>query len=221
MSRDWLIAPSILSADFGRLGEEVSAVTEAGADWIHVDVMDGHFVPVITLGPAIVKAARRATDIPLDVHLMIEDPEKHIEAFRDAGADRITVHAEACPHLHHVVHQIKKLGCAAGVALNPGTPMGVVEELLPDLDQILVMTVNPGWGGQSMIERCLVKLSQLRARVDARGLDCLLQVDGGVKVDNVGLFRHADSLVSGSGIFKSDDYAATIAGLRAGLEAAG
>jgi len=217
MSRNWLIAPSILSADFGRLGEEVAAVTEAGADWIHVDVMDGHFVPVITLGPAIVKAARRATSIPLDVHLMIEDPDRHIEAFRDAGADRITVHAEACTHLHYVVQQIKKLGCAAGVALNPGTPMSVVEELLPELDQVLVMTVNPGWGGQSMIERCLVKLSQLRARVDALGLDCMLQVDGGVKVENVALFRHADSLVSGSGIFKSDDYAATIAALRAGL----
>ncbi|MEE2829001.1 MAG: ribulose-phosphate 3-epimerase [Myxococcota bacterium] len=217
-----LIAPSILSADFARLGEEVAAVSAAGADWIHVDVMDGHFVPVITLGPVLVEAASRHTSLPLDVHLMIEKPERHLEAFAKAGASVITVHYETCPHLHMTLRTIRQLGCKAGVSINPGTPVSVLDSVLGDLDVVLVMTVNPGWGGQAAIPGSIAKLAELRQRLDARGLtEVLLEVDGGVKVDNCRDFVEADVLVSGSGIFKSGDYEATIAALRQGLSSEG
>jgi len=213
-----LIAPSILSADFGRLGAEVEAVTEAGADWIHVDVMDGHFVPVITLGPSITSAVGRHTDLPLDVHLMIEKPERHLDAFAGAGAAVITVHQEVCPHLHMTLRSIRALDCKAGVSINPGTPISVLEPVLESLDLILVMTVNPGWGGQSAIPSAIAKVAALRAQLQERGLDdVLIEVDGGVKVDNITDFAAADVLVSGSGIFKSDDYAAMISAMRSRL----
>jgi len=216
--RRHLIAPSILSADFARLGEEVAAVTEAGADWIHVDVMDGHFVPVITLGPVIVGAAGRHTDLPLDVHLMIEKPERHLEDFAKAGASYITVHQETCPHLHMTLRTIRQLGCKAGVSLNPGTPASVLEPVLGDLDLVLIMTVNPGWGGQSAIQSAIDKVSAVRTMLDSRGLsEVLIEVDGGVKVENCQDFAAADVLVSGSGVFKSDDYAATIAAMKSRL----
>lgn len=216
--RRHLIAPSILSADFARLGEELVAVTEAGADWIHVDVMDGHFVPVITLGPVIVQAASRHTSLPLDVHLMIEKPERHLEAFAKAGAAGITVHQETCPHLHMTLRTIRQLGCRAGVSINPGTPASVLEPVLGDLDLVLIMTVNPGWGGQSAIPGSIAKAAQVRQMLDSRGIeDVLIQVDGGVKVDNCTDFAAADVLVSGSGVFKSEDYAATIAAMRENL----
>ena len=213
--RRHLLAPSILSADFGRLGAEVEAVTQAGADWIHVDVMDGHFVPVITLGPSITAAVGRHTDLPLDVHLMIEKPERHLEAFAEAGAAVLTVHQEVCPHLHMTLRTIRSLGCKAGVSINPGTPLSVLEPVLDCLDLVLVMTVNPGWGGQSAIPSAIAKVARLRARLTELGLDdVLIEVDGGVKVDNITDFAAADVLVSGSGIFKSADYAATIAAMR-------
>lgn len=215
MSHRKLIAPSILSADFARLGEEIEAVTAAGADWIHVDVMDGHFVPVITLGPAITKAVGRHTDKLLDVHLMIEKPERHLQAFADAGAGVITVHLEACPHLHMTLRTIRQLGCKAGVSINPGTPISALESVLDSLDLVLIMTVNPGWGGQSAIPGSIAKIAPLRAMLDAAGRqDVLIEVDGGVKVENVHEFAAADVFVSGSGIFKADDYAARISAFR-------
>ena len=217
-SRAPLIAPSILSADFARLGEEVAAVSEAGADWIHVDVMDGRFVPVITLGPAIMKAVGRHTTKPLDVHLMIVEPERHLAAFAEAGAAVITVHQETCPHLHMTLRTVRGLGCKAGVSINPGTPISAIEPVLGDVDVVLVMTVNPGWGGQSAIQSAIDKTTALRQLLDARGHhDVLIEVDGGVKVDNIADFGAADVYVSGSGIFKSDDYAATITAMRDAL----
>jgi ribulose-phosphate 3-epimerase len=213
--RNHLIAPSILSADFARLGDEVAAVTAAGADWIHVDVMDGHFVPVITLGPVIVQAVGRHTNLPLDVHLMIEKPERHLEAFAKAGASYITVHQETCPHLHMTLRTIRQLGCKAGVSINPGTPVSALEPVLGDLDLVLIMTVNPGWGGQSAIQSAIDKAGTVREMLNQRGLhDVLIEVDGGVKVDNCTDFGAADVLVSGSGVFKSEDYAATIASMK-------
>jgi len=213
-----LIAPSILSADFAHLGEEVSAVTAAGADWIHVDVMDGHYVPVITLGPAITKAVGRHTDLPLDVHLMIEKPERHLQAFADAGAAGITVHWETCPHIHRTLGAIKALGCKAGVSINPGTPASVLDVILPDIDVVLVMTVNPGWGGQSAIPSSIAKIGELAAKRAERGLDFLIEVDGGVNPGNGGEFTEADVIVAGSAIFKKDDYADAIRALRLALE---
>ncbi|PLY09866.1 MAG: ribulose-phosphate 3-epimerase [Desulfuromonas sp.] len=215
------IAPSILSADFARLGEDVAAVDRAGADYIHVDVMDGHFVPNITIGPLVVEALRKVTDKPLDVHLMIEKPDLYIPDFAKAGADLITVHQEAVPHLHRTVQLIKSLGKKAGVSLNPATPVATLEDILEDIDLVLVMTVNPGFGGQSFIPSGLNKIEALRREIDRRGLEVELEVDGGVKVDNIERVAAAGAnvFVAGSAVFGADDYAATIAALRANGEA--
>lgn len=212
------IAPSILSADFSRLGEEVKAVAEAGADFIHVDVMDGHFVPNLTMGPMVVEAIRRWTNLPFDVHLMISPVDPYIEAFARAGADIITVHPEAGPHVHRTVQLIKSLGKKAGVSLNPGTPPEAVEMLLDDVDLILVMSVNPGFGGQSFIPSQLRKIKALRARIDATGRDIALEVDGGINAQTAPqvIAAGADILVAGSATFRGgpDAYAANIAALR-------
>lgn len=211
------IAPSILSADGSRLAEEIRAVEAAGADWIHVDVMDGHFVPNLTLGPAMVAAIRKVTTLPLDVHLMIESPERFVPDFARAGSDWITVHVEAAGHLHRTVGLIRDAGCRAGVSLNPATPLVQVEEILPDLDLLLVMTVNPGFGGQRFIEGVLPKIRRAKERIAAVAPRALLEVDGGVTVDNIGAVARAgaDVLVSGAAIFGSPDYAGTIAAMRA------
>ena len=200
------IAPSILSADFSRLGEQVAEASEGGADYVHVDVMDGHFVPNITIGPLVVKAIRRWTGLPLDVHLMITGPERFITQFADAGSDIITVQAEACVHLHRVVQQIKDAGARAGVAVNPATPVSAVEEVLSDLDQVLVMTVNPGFGGQAFIESMVDKIRRMRALLDERGLAADLQVDGGISVATAGTVVEAGArvLVAGSAVFGRD-----------------
>ncbi|MBT1073295.1 ribulose-phosphate 3-epimerase [Pelotalea chapellei] len=210
------IAPSILSADFSRLGDEIHAIEAAGADYVHIDVMDGHFVPNITIGPLIVEAARRVTTLPLDVHLMIENPDLYIPDFAAAGADIIVVHAEAVHHLHRTVQLIKSLGKRAGVSLNPATPLNVLEYVLNDLDLVLLMTVNPGFGGQSFIDACLPKIQALRAMLDKRGCEAELEVDGGVKTSNIARISHAgaDVFVAGSAVFGSTDYAATIADLK-------
>jgi ribulose-phosphate 3-epimerase len=210
------IAPSILSADFSRLGEDIQAVDRAGADYIHVDVMDGHFVPNITIGPLIVAALRKVTEKPLDVHLMIENPDLYIQEFAKAGADIITVHQEAVPHLHRTVQLIKSLGKKAGVSLNPATPVETLDVILDELDLVLVMSVNPGFGGQSFIPSALDKICALRQRITQRGLGTELEVDGGVKVDNIRevVAAGADVLVAGSAVFNTDDYAATILALR-------
>jgi ribulose-phosphate 3-epimerase len=210
------IAPSILSADFSRLGAEIAAIEAAGADYVHIDVMDGHFVPNITIGPLIVEAARRVTALPLDVHLMIADPDRYIESFAKAGADIIVVHAEATVHLHRTVQLIKSLGKRAGVSLNPATPLNVLDYVLEDLDLVLLMTVNPGFGGQSFIDACIPKIQALRGIMDKRGIEAELEVDGGVKTDNIARISHAgaDVFVAGSAVFGSPDYAATIAELK-------
>jgi ribulose-phosphate 3-epimerase len=211
-----LIAPSILSADFGRLAEEIRAVEEAGADWIHVDVMDGHFVPNLTIGPVVIQAVRAATSLPLDVHLMIESPDNFIDSYAEAGADRIAVHVEACPHLHRTVAHVREAGARAGVALNPATPVAAIEPILGDVDQVVVMTVNPGFGGQKFIESVLPKISQVRQWIDERELAIELEVDGGVGPGTIGRVARAggNAFVAGSAIFHKPDYAATIAELR-------
>ena len=210
-----IVSPSILSADFSRLGEDIASVSSA--DWLHVDVMDGRFVPNITIGPLIVKAARKSTTMPLDVHLMIVEPEKYIQDFRDAGADMITVHAEACSHLDRQLQAIRATGAKAGVALNPHTSESVLDYVLEITDLVLVMSVNPGFGGQSLIERVFPKIERIRRRIDQLGLDTLIEVDGGVKTTNAWRFVEAGAhaLVSGSGVFKSDDRKAAIAALQA------
>jgi len=210
------IAPSILSADFSRLGEDIQAVDRAGADYIHVDVMDGHFVPNITIGPLVVAALRKVTDKPLDVHLMIENADLYIPEFAKAGADIITVHQEAVPHLHRTVQLIKSLGKKAGVSLNPATPVETLDIILDELDLVLVMSVNPGFGGQSFIPSALGKIRALRQRITQRGLATELEVDGGVKLENIRevVAAGANVLVAGSAVFNTDDYAATIASLR-------
>jgi ribulose-phosphate 3-epimerase len=212
------IAPSILSADFAELGRQVSEAEAAGADYIHVDVMDGRFVPNITIGPLVVRAVRSVTSLPLDVHLMIEAPERYLEDFCAAGATVLTVHVETCPHLHRTVQQIKGLGCRAGVTLNPSTPVVALEEILPYVDLVLVMSVNPGFGGQSFIERTVHKIERVRSMLDGLGSGAELEVDGGIDVRTAPLVvaAGADVLVAGSAIFNSaDGVAGAIAGLRA------
>jgi ribulose-phosphate 3-epimerase len=210
------IAPSVLSADFARLGDEIQAVEAAGADYIHIDVMDGHFVPNITIGPPVVAAIRTATTLPLDVHLMICDPDRYVADFAAAGADIIVVHAEASIHLHRTVQLIRSLGKRAGVSLNPATPLSCLDYILNDLDLVLLMTVNPGFGGQSFIEATIPKIQALRAMLDRRGCEAELEVDGGVKVENIARISHAgaDVFVAGSAVFGSGDYAATIKALK-------
>jgi ribulose-phosphate 3-epimerase len=211
-----LIAPSILSADFSRLGEEVRAVAAAGADWLHLDVMDGHFVPNLTIGPGIVKAVDRVTDLPLDVHLMIDNPADFLEEFAKAGADYLVVHQEGQPHLHRLVARIRELGVKAGVALNPSTPLGTVADILPDLDLLLIMSVDPGFGGQTFIPGAVAKLRAAREMIDRVKPAVLLEIDGGIKADNAAAVREAgvDAIVSGSGIYGHQDYRAMIAGLK-------
>ena len=214
------IAPSILSADFGKLAAEVAAI--ASADYVHVDVMDGHFVPNLTIGPVVVEAVRRATKLTLDVHLMIENADDWVAAYAKAGADIISVHVEACPHLHRTLHQIRDLGKKPSVVLNPATPLEAIEWVLRDVDQVLIMSVNPGFGGQSFIPSALEKIEQLRQRIDDKGYTVDIEVDGGIKLDNIAAVAAAGAnvFVSGSGVFGTPDYAATIAELRKRAEAA-
>ena len=217
MPRTIKVAPSILSADFSRLGEEIRAVQAAGADIIHVDVMDGHFVPNITIGPLIVEAARKSTSLPLDVHLMITNPELYVADFARAGANTITVHVEAALHLNRLVQSIKEhRGVKAGVSLNPATPLSTLDYILPDLDLVLIMSVNPGFGGQSFIPSALDKIRQLRTRIEEQRLKVEIEVDGGVKIENAAEIAGAgaDILVAGSAVFGVKDYSAAIRGIR-------
>ncbi len=224
-----LIAPSILSADFGRLADEVRAIDAAGADYVHVDVMDGRFVPNITIGPLVVEAVRKVTRLPLDVHLMIEEPERYVDEFARAGADIITVHVEACRHLHRVLQQIRATGKKPSVVLNPATPIDTLEHVLGDVDQVLLMSVNPGFGGQAFIPSVLAKIRALRARLDERGRQAVdIEVDGGIKVDNVAEVAAAGAnvIVSGSGIFGAggagaERYRERIVAMRARADEAG
>lgn len=207
-----MLAPSILSADFSRLGEEIKAVEAAGADLIHIDVMDGHFVPTITIGPLVVRAARNMTKLPLDVHLMISEPDRHLEAFAEAGADWITVHAEACVHLHRTLHAIRKLGRKAGAVLNPATPLSVLDYVLEDVDLVMLMSVNPGFGGQSFIESTLGKCRQLRAMLDRANPAAGIEIDGGISPKTIQKTAAAGAniFVAGSAVYGQPDYAAVI-----------
>ncbi|MEK6700531.1 MAG: ribulose-phosphate 3-epimerase [Nitrospirota bacterium] len=217
MTRKIKVAPSILSADFSRLGEEIRAVEAAGADIIHVDVMDGHFVPNITIGPLVVEAARKATKLPLDVHLMITNPERYVADFAGAGADYLTVHVETAYHLHRLVQSIREQkNVKAGVSLNPATPLTSLDHILGDLDLVLIMSVNPGFGGQAFIPSALDKIRQLRKRIDDGGLKTEIEVDGGVKPGNAAelIAAGADILVAGSAVFGAKDYASAIRGIR-------
>lgn len=211
-----ILAPSILAADYTKLGEEISTCTDAGISWIHCDIMDGHFVPNISYGPTIVKAAGNVGDAFLDVHLMIENPDDYIEAFVDAGADQLTVHQEACPHLHRTIQKIKQYGIMAGVAVNPATSLTVIEPILEYVDLVLIMSVNPGFGGQSFIDNTYQRLKDMRVLREKRQLGFLIEVDGGVGLDNIEKITRsgADVLVSGSGIFKTKDIPGRIKELR-------
>jgi ribulose-phosphate 3-epimerase len=210
------LSASILSADFGRLAEQVREAEQAGVDWIHIDVMDGHFVPNLTIGPAVTQAIRRATSLPLDVHLMISNPERYIEAFVEAGADWLGIHVEAAVHLERLIQQIKDTGAKATVTLNPATPLNCLEYVLKDVDMVLLMTVNPGFSGQKFIRGVLPKIRRLRQMIDAQGLDVLIQVDGGVAPDTVGdiAAAGADVLVSGSGLFNGNPMTENLRQLR-------
>ena len=211
-----LIAPSILSADFSKLGDEIKAVEAAGVDWIHADVMDGHFVPNITIGPLIVEAVKRVTDLPIDVHLMIENPDNYISAFAEAGASYISVQVETCIHLNRTVQRIKDCGARAGVVLNPATPLANLEWVLEDVDYVLIMSVNPGFGGQAFIPSSLDKIKALRQQIQARGLSVLIEVDGGVNENTIAAIASAgtDVFVAGSAIFGSKDYQKTVQSFR-------
>lgn len=210
------IAPSILSADFAKLGEEITAVEKAGADYIHVDVMDGHFVPNITIGPLIVEAIRPVTKLPLDVHLMIENPDQYIEAFAKAGADYITVHVEACRHLHRTIQNIKSYGIRAGVVLNPATPVNSIQHVIQDIDMVLLMSVNPGFGGQKFIPEVLPKIKQVKELAKEKGVSIEIEVDGGVNPETAKLCMEAGAnvLVAGSAIYNEQDYAKAISLIR-------
>lgn len=210
------IAPSILSADFSRLGEEIKAVEAAGADWIHVDVMDGHFVPNITIGPMIVKAVRKVTNLPIDVHLMIENPDRFIQDFAKAGASLISVQVETCTHLHRTIHLIRECGCRPGAVLNPATPASALEWILDDLDFVLIMSVNPGFGGQKFIQSALQKTRDMRRWIQSKNLPTLIEIDGGVNETTILEISEAgaDVFVAGSAIFGSHDYGKTISTLK-------
>lgn len=214
------IAPSILSADFSRLAEEIAAVEKAGADLIHIDIMDGHFVPNITIGPGVVAALRKTTRLPFDVHLMIENPDAYLEAFVKAGSDILTVHVEATHHVHRTLARIRELGVKAGVSLNPATPLVQVEEILPLLDQLLIMTVNPGFGGQKFIEGMLPKIRKARQLIEATAPQVLIEVDGGIGLDNMAAVATAgaDIMVAGQAVFGRPDYGQTIASMRTILD---
>ena len=216
-----MIAPSILSADGSRLGDEIAAVEAAGVDWIHIDVMDGHFVPNITIGPGLIASIRKTTRLPFDVHLMIENPERYIDAFAQAGADWITIHVEATVHLHRTVALIREKGLKAGVSLNPATPLVRIEPILPDIDLLLIMTVNPGFGGQKFIEGSLPRIRQAKEMIRAAAPEVLLEVDGGVTLKNIRSIADAGAeiLVAGSAIFGSGNYAGTIGTMKALLTA--
>ncbi len=211
------IAPSILAADFARLGEEIAQVEAAGADLLHVDVMDGHFVPNLSIGPPVIKSLYAVTRLPLDVHLMVQDPDDLLPAFIDAGSANLTVHVEACRHLHRIIQTIKEAGVKASVVLNPATSLHTIEEILPELHMVLLMSVNPGFGGQRFIPATLDKIRALKQQITARGLDVVIEVDGGVNASNAQTLREAgaDVLVAGTAIFGQPDYAAAIRALRA------
>lgn len=210
------IAPSILSADFAKLGNEIVEVEKGGADYIHVDVMDGHFVPNITIGPLIVEAIRPITKLPLDVHLMIENPDQYIEAFAKAGADIITVHVEACRHLHRTIHLIKSFGVKAGVVLNPATPVDTIQHIIADIDMVLLMSVNPGFGGQKFIPEVLPKIKAVKEMAEKKGVDIEIEIDGGVNSETAKQCIEAGAtvLVAGSAIYNEEDYAKAISLIR-------
>jgi ribulose-phosphate 3-epimerase len=211
------VAPSILAADFSRLGEEIARVEEAGADWLHVDVMDGHFVPNITMGPMVVEAIREVTRLPLDVHLMIANPDRYLDVFADAGATSIAVHAEACPHLHRTLTRLRELGRGTSVAINPSTPVSAVAEVVHLVDQILIMSVNPGFTGQTFIPESVRRIEEARALVAARRAPARIQVDGGVRLENVASVVEAGAtiLVAGAAVFHAPDAAQAVRDLRA------